>query len=300
MDKKIFAVILSVAAMLTAVSLSFLSAIDLLPDVRLQIGSSQRNGTVDASIDVSITEDPAIKDDYFPYEYRVPGETTDEASSESASDATITVDTSYYQSEPVPAAKPAPEDLLLWNLFLVNAEHPLPTDFTVDLTKINGGYLVDYRISDPLEAMIRTAKEDGVSLIVCSAFRTVKSQKALIEKKAQSLMISGLDADVAYAMAKRYIASPGESEHHTGLAVDFLTHGSTTLDESFSDTDAFAWLSKNAARFGFILRYPNEKEDITRMSYEPWHYRYVGREQAAAIHKTGLSLEEYLDLAKEN
>jgi len=174
----------------------------------------------------------------------------------------------------------------------------LPRDFTVDLTEIAGGYLVDVRIADALEAMIGDAAADNITLSVCSAFRTVKAQRALIEKKAQALMVSGLDNDLAYSTANRYIAQPGESEHHTGLAVDFLTKGISRLDESFTSTKAYTWLTENAHRYGFILRYPEGKEDITHIAFEPWHYRYVGREHAAAIKNSGLCLEEYLSRAE--
>jgi D-alanyl-D-alanine carboxypeptidase len=202
-----------------------------------------------------------------------------------------------YREEPIPAEKLSKNDLSAWNLILVNSENPVPRDFTVDLTRTDGGYLVDVRIADALETMIADAAAKGITLRICSAFRTVRTQKALVDRKAQSLMASGFDADLAYSAANRYIAQPGESEHHTGLAVDFLTDGIQTLDESFTETKAYTWLTENAHRYGFILRYPQGKEEITHFAFEPWHYRYVGREHAAAIKKSGLCLEEYLDTA---
>lgn len=99
------------------------------------------------------------------------------------------------------------------------------------------------------------------------------------------------DAD---AVVRSYSAYPGTSEHQSGLCVDFITSGMSDLTEVFETTEAFAWLSQNAYRYGFILRYPKYKTDVTGYSYEPWHYRFVGREAATDIHFSGLTLEEYV------
>ena len=91
-----------------------------------------------------------------------------------------------------------------------------------------------------------------------------------------------------------YSALPGQSEHQTGLCMDLISTKNVTLDETFADNPAYAWLVENAHSFGFILRYPKDKEGITGYSYEPWHYRFVGVEAATAIHEQGITLEEYL------
>lgn len=189
------------------------------------------------------------------------------------------------------------DDLLSWNMVYVGRDNPLDRSFTVDLVETVGGYLVDVRIHTYLEDMIRDAAKDGVELEVCSAYRSVSTQKSLIDRKAQSMISSGLDIDIAHHKALEYLAVPGESEHHTGLAVDFITPDKSTLDDSFADTEAFAWLSENAFRYGFILRYPAGKEDITGFPYEPWHYRYVGKEHAISMLNSGMCLEEYLSTA---
>ena len=95
------------------------------------------------------------------------------------------------------------------------------------------------------------------------------------------------------------IAIPGTSEHHTGLAADIVTPTHQTLDPEFADTDAGKWLQENAAEYGFILRYPEDKQDITEIIYESWHYRYVGVDHAMAIKENGLCLEEYLEILKD-
>ena len=198
-----------------------------------------------------------------------------------------------------PVGEQTEEELLSWSLIHVSRDNPIDRSFTVDLVEIEGGYLIDVRIHTYLEAMISDAADDGVIIEVCSAYRSVSTQKALLERRAQLMMTSGLDTDIAYHKAGEYLSGPGESEHHTGLAVDLITPGKSTLDEDFAETDAFAWLSKNASRYGFILRYPKGKEDLTEFPYEPWHFRYVGSKHAASIESSGMCLEEYLSVAIE-
>lgn len=106
--------------------------------------------------------------------------------------------------------------------------------------------------------------------------------------------LTQLTPEDAKAVVLSYSAYPGTSEHQSGLCVDFITDGMSGLDTSFENYDAFPWLSQNAYRFGFILRYPNGKEATTGYTYEPWHYRFVGREVATDIYFSGMTLEEYL------
>ena len=103
-----------------------------------------------------------------------------------------------------------------------------------------------------------------------------------------------LTEEDANAVVLSYSAYPGTSEHQSGLCVDFITDGMSDLDVSFETYEVFTWLSQNAYRFGFILRYPRGKETTTGYTYEPWHYRFVGREAATDIYFSGLTLEEYL------
>lgn len=173
-----------------------------------------------------------------------------------------------------------------WNLILVNETYPLPRDFTVALCDIPGGR-VDVRIEKALDDMLRDAKKDGVSLAVCSSYRSVKKQRRLYEARTQSV------AAASDAPQYGYLQPPGASEHHTGLAIDFLTAGSWELTEDFADTEAYRWLSAHAAHYGFVERYPKEKEVITRILWEPWHFRYVGTACAQSMRAFGLCLEEY-------
>lgn len=181
-----------------------------------------------------------------------------------------------------------------WELILVNSDNKIPLDFTVNLKKVPGGYLVDERIADALNGMISAAASDGINITICSGFRTVGLQQTLLDAKVSQYKKSGKNEDDSYRLARQYLAYPGFSEHHTGLAVDFLTDGLTSLNDKFSKSDAYPWLMENAHLHGFIPRYPMDKEELTGFMFEPWHYRYVGIEHATYIKDNSLCLEEYL------
>lgn len=182
-----------------------------------------------------------------------------------------------------------------WELLLVNPWNPLPEDFFVELEETEAGYRVDNRITEDLKAMLADAQEQGLELAVCSAYRSNAQQRALYENKIRRLRDGGCSAQEAKDKAGTVVAVPGTSEHETGLALDIVSAGYRVLEESQADTTEQQWLMENAHRYGFILRYPADKTDITGITYEPWHYRYVGREAAGDIHARGESLEEYLE-----
>ncbi len=179
-------------------------------------------------------------------------------------------------------------------LMLVNPTHPLPEGYTPELEYVQGQYRVDKRILQVSQQMIADARKDGVELLVCSAYRPVESQTRLFNNKVNEWMSAGKSKDEAVALTSALIAVPGTSEHHTGLAMDIVTPSYQSLDEGFAKTAAFAWLDKHAAEYGFIMRYPADKTDITKIDYESWHYRYVGVDAAREIKASGLCLEEYL------
>ena len=192
-----------------------------------------------------------------------------------------------------PESKPE-IDLTAWNLILVNSPNPLPADFQVELEVVTESFKVDSRIAVPLKQMIAQAKEDGINLLICSAYRSVAYQQTLVEDSVNTYMSQGKTEEEARSMTAMWIAEPGSSEHHTGLALDIVTSDYQDLDYGFSKTRAFDWLDKNAHLFGFILRYPEDKVEITKIDYEPWHYRYVGKDSALEIKNMGICLEEYL------
>ena len=211
---------------------------------------------------------------------------TPSSSSKPSSSQTSSVDYSYTASIP----ETYDGD---WNLILVNSNNLLPADFNVKTDKI-GKWLMDERIVDIVEQMFADAKADGVDLMICSSYRTVERQTTLFENQIQEFLNEGYSAEQARIEAAKWVAVPRTSEHHTGLALDIVTPTYQMLDFGFADTAAFKWLSTHCTEYGFILRYPKDKTDITGIVYEPWHYRYVGVEAAKYIHENGLTLEEYL------
>ena len=189
------------------------------------------------------------------------------------------------------AQKPAEED---WQLVLVNPWNKLPEDFRVELKKLSNGLRVDARIYDDLSAMLSDCRKAGLSPLVCSAYRSQETQTRLYRNKISRLRAAGYTAEKAVQEAGRWVAVPGTSEHQTGLAVDLVAASYQILDQKQEQTAEQKWLVEHCWEYGFILRYPTDKSEITGIGYEPWHYRYVGKTAAAAIHDSGLCLEEYL------
>ena len=181
-----------------------------------------------------------------------------------------------------------------WRLLLVNPWNELPEDYGPELTALSNGMQVDARILDDLNAMLAACREAGLRPIVCSAYRTESTQVRLYSNKIARLRAAGWDESTLLTEAARWVAVPGTSEHQTGLALDIVSARYQLLNEAQEDTAEQKWLMEHCWEYGFILRYPADKTEITGIGYEPWHYRYVGRETAAAIRESGLCLEEYL------
>jgi len=179
-------------------------------------------------------------------------------------------------------------------LSLVNPWNPMDEDYAPTLAALSDGTQVDERCIDDLRALLTACREAGHAPYICSAYRTWEKQSELYENKVARLMENGMDAASARSEAATVVALPGTSEHQLGLAVDIIDSSYTTLDEGQESTETQRWLMENSWRYGFILRYPEGKSDITGIIYEPWHYRYVGREAAAEIYESGLCFEEWL------
>ena len=197
--------------------------------------------------------------------------------------------------EEVPAEMPeAAVEEDAWQLRLVSAAHPLPEDFEVpELTKLKGGHAIDSRVYPALQQMMDDCRAAGLNPVICSSYRTHDKQEELFRKKVNTLRKQGYSQEEAETEAARWVARPGTSEHETGLAVDIVDKSYQLLDEKQEQTPVQQWLMAHCAEYGFILRYPVEKSDLTGIGYEPWHYRYVGVEAAKAITEQGLCLEEY-------
>lgn len=178
-----------------------------------------------------------------------------------------------------------------WALMLINRSNPIPDDYQVgDLVELRGGQKVDRRIYPDLQAMFDAARADGVYPIVGSGFRTTEKQQQLMDDKIAAYRAEGHSEEEARRLAESWVAIPGTSEHQIGICADInAADGSGSTNE-----EVYAWLREHAHRFGFILRYPEDKTDITGTIYEPWHYRYVGISAATEIYNGNLCLEEYL------
>lgn len=190
-------------------------------------------------------------------------------------------------------SKATPE-LVLANKSVKLAQTYEPTD----LQQIRGVYLRQTAAVALKEMLIGAEKEGIHGLVPISAYRSYETQAVVYSNKIASLRAKyGEDAE---EMAQRLVAPPGSSEHQTGLAVDitlkdFLNY-EYVLNYEFADTAQGQWLSKNSWKYGFILRYGENKEDKTHFSYEPWHFRYVGAEHAKVMYERDLCLEEYLTM----
>lgn len=182
-----------------------------------------------------------------------------------------------------------------WALILVNGDHPLPEDFQVpEFTQLVNGHAIDKRAYPNLQRMMDACRAAGLEPTICSSYRTQEKQEELFERKVQSCLSTASSREEAEEQAAFWVARPGASEHQAGLAVDIVDKSHQTLDEGQEETAVQKWLMEHCAEYGFILRYPTEKSELTGVGYEPWHYRYVGAEAAGEIMDQGLCLEEYL------
>lgn len=189
-----------------------------------------------------------------------------------------------------------------WAMFLVNNNNPLPEDYdkriTVKKVYSNGDrdFEFDERAADYLINMFAAAKKDGINLTVNSSYRTIEYQQFNFDRSVQQRVNNGMSYEEAVLDTEKEVAYPGKSEHNAGLSADIFSDEYVSFDDDgFKNTKAYAWLMENAADYGFILRYPEGKEDETGIIYEPWHYRFVGVYYAHKVKESGLCLEEFFE-----
>lgn len=191
---------------------------------------------------------------------------------------------------PEPTPEPTPDypaiDVSSWEFMLANSTHDIG-DYVPETVYIENEQKFDVRAADALREFIKAARDQGLSLYLSSAYRDYNTQKYLYDVKV---------SEYGEEIAKTIVAPPGTSEHQLGLAADMTDKYYRYKDESLEDTELFKWMSANCAQYGFIVRYPKDKTDITGTMYEPWHFRYVGVEAAEYIMERGLCLEEFLEL----
>ena len=181
-----------------------------------------------------------------------------------------------------------------WNLLLVNPWNPIPENYEPELTYLRNGQAVDSRCYPELQQMMDDCRTAGLDPLICASYRTMEKQEALFEDKEARLIREGCPENEVEDEAAKVVAYPGTSEHQLGLALDIVDVSYQQLDTEQENTPVQQWLMKNSWKYGFVLRYPADKSDITGIIYEPWHYRYVGKEAAAEIYENKLCLEEYL------
>lgn len=180
-------------------------------------------------------------------------------------------------------------------MILVNRNNTLSSDYVPEelvLSEIDFINYIETRYlakstAESAKAMFEDAKKDGIRLLGASGYRSYEVQENLYNSRV---------VNEGQEEADRYTAKPGQSEHQTGLALDILSEDYQEMDDNFDSTEAYAWLKKNCYKYGFILRYPQGKEDITGFLYEPWHYRYIGNSEVAKdIMDRNLTFEQYIE-----
>lgn len=203
--------------------------------------------------------------------------------------------------EQTTVAKPVSDKVILvsptgdkWALTVVNHTYALAEGYAPKLKPAVSGSSVqlDERVAPYYQAMYDAAKKDGCTLTPYSGYRSYARQKTNYENKIASFQKQGMTRTEAIAATKERIMPPGHSEHNMGFAMDIVS-----ASASFANTKEFKWLQEHAHEYGFIMSYPKDKVGITKVMYEPWHYRYVGKEAATAMHQSGQCLEEYLGMA---
>lgn len=196
------------------------------------------------------------------------------------------------EPDPTPTPEPTPTipdiDIGSWEYILANAQNPIG-EYIPELTSLEGGQSFDSRAVGSLEDFIAAARSEGLSVFLSSSYRSYSEQSYLYTRKVAQY--GGNEA-----VAATIVAPPGTSEHQTGLCCDITDKYYPTKDSSLEETELYKWMYANCAQYGFILRYPKDKEDVTGIIYEPWHFRYVGVEAAEYIMENGLCLEEFLEL----
>lgn len=183
-------------------------------------------------------------------------------------------------------------------LLLVNGKNPLPNkeNYAQNLTTIDAKYLcgelnqLDKDVLPYAIALMEDAKAEGVDIRVRSPYRSYETQERLYNNEVNNWIRKGMGQLEAEEKAATIVARPGTSEHHCGFAIDF-----NETNTSFEKSNAYKWMLNNAADYGFILRYPEDKQDITGVIYEPWHWRFVGIDVAKDINSKNMCLEEYIE-----
>lgn len=185
-----------------------------------------------------------------------------------------------------------------WKLKVVNVNHHLSATYVPDLKTVDNNQQLDTRVIKSYEQLTAAAKKAGATLVAGSGYRSYEHQKEVLARNIQQREAKGMTYAQAKKDALKTVNSPGSSEHQTGLAMDFLTpseaQAGSDVTQAFAKTKQGKWLAKNSWKYGWILRYPKGKKSSTHISYESWHFRYVGKRAASYIYHHHLTLEQYI------
>ena len=187
-----------------------------------------------------------------------------------------------------------------WEILMVNPWNTVPEVFEVDLRSVGGGHSIAAEAAADFANMIYTLQQLEMGPIITSSYRSGTRQQEIFDERVAKYMGQGMTEEEAFALTATSVAIPGTSEHQLGLAMDMTDAQYNKLDEGQMETPTQLWLIENSWRYGFILRYPEGKSEITGIIYEPWHYRYVGKELAAELYELGVTMEEYLDMLTQD
>lgn len=262
--------------------------------------TAQKNSDFNApavSGDLSPTGAPAgtaaPSDTAAPTEAPAETETASEPSAEPT--AAETVDPNSPAGRAAALGLPAPPDIDInsWEFILANEFNPIGTYEPQDPTDLEGQVL-DGRIVEAMAAMVKDTRDQGLSVYLSSGYRSYYEQEANYNRKRAEYPPDGKDRN-----GRWIVLPPGTSEHQTGLCCDITYTYVNPKDTSLADTPMFQYMSQHCQEFGFIVRYPEDKQEITGVMYEPWHFRYVGVEVATYIMENGLCLEEFVALYRD-
>lgn len=185
-------------------------------------------------------------------------------------------------------------------LMLINRDNRIEVDLTMEFAATASGHYYNATVRDPFNDMITAAEEAGYYFQTVSAYRTMAYQAANFDARYYSNLSSGVSEEEAFALTDMFVAPADATEHSTGLAFDLLGYDyneyGRDLHQVYGQYGSAIWLAENSSEFGFVLRYMQGKQHLTGYEYEPWHFRYVGEENAAFMTEHGLTLEEYLTL----
>lgn len=256
----------------------------------------------DQTEDETPTQEQHEQEDVNEKDNEAPDEIDDEESDESeySKEPDEVEEVELTEEEKLIQSIPASANTSEWNLIFVNPWVAIPEGYVPELTTVDNGFQIDSRIVEQWNAWKNAALNAGHNLYLVSGYRDVDLQAHYFSNTYQSYLNSGFSEDEALSRTKLYLTEPGHSEHHTGLAIDIVDAAwqasGKGLQTAYETQASQQWMVQTMVDYGFILRYPLGKEDITGIQYEPWHFRYVGQEHAQFMVENDLVFEEYVEL----